>query len=466
MQKIAIALTLVLGLCGPVAAKTLEERVRTAALATYVHGMTAEIAEREVGRAGVPALLALLADPAFPRRDNVVAFLTYLGDDSTSDALVAFLREPPAWVHLPIEDRSLLLTPHALGKMAARGHRRAHDALLGMTAHDGNGGVLASTAARSWQPATLRDELLESAIDALADAGTAAAATRLDEIASAQVVPAIDGKDLRAAARIARHRLRVGSIGGAPGIDREATSAAEFVGGATTGAAGAVDTQSSAHDTGLDYANHVSHTNPMSDDRLDRLMRKASKRVGRTHFAGDVACCVEFHRKGTTRWFGSPGDGLDVIDNETELAAVLDDPVARVKVVRAINYCGGPGTNIIGCAWMGRKGAAVVRLPKGKQEHVLWIHEYGHNVGLDHNTTSGEYIMHGTIYSNRAVTQAECNQYHAPAAASESKVVWIGACADTEGDGIVDNVDNCPLIVNIKQLDLNHNGVGDICELL
>jgi len=27
---------------------------------------------------------------------------------------------------------------------------------------------------------------------------------------------------------------------------------------------------------------------------------------------------------------------------------VMNNPVARVKVVRLINYCGGPGTNIVG----------------------------------------------------------------------------------------------------------------------
>src|SRR5688500_5964664 len=169
--------------------------------------MNAEIAEREVGAAGVPALLALLGDPSFPRRDNVVAFLAYLGDDSATDALLGHLRRPPASVHVPVEDRSLLLTPHALGHLAARGHGRAHQALLDMTAHGGNGGVLADTAARSWQPAALRDDLLESAIAALADAGTPAAAKRLEEIAAARVVPAYDGSDLRAVARTARHRL-------------------------------------------------------------------------------------------------------------------------------------------------------------------------------------------------------------------------------------------------------------------
>jgi hypothetical protein len=352
--------------------------------------------------------------------------------------------------------------------------RRVHGGRQGyatiFSAHGGNGGVLDSAAARSWRPAGLRDDLLEAAIDGLADAGTAAAATRLDEIASARVVPARGGSDLRAAAGAARHRLHGGVIDGAPGIDGEQMSATAFDGStdgfATTAVTRALDTQSAAHAIRFEHANHVSHPDPMTDDRLDRVLRKASKRIGRTHFAEDVACCVEFARRGSARWFGSPGDGLDVIDNQAELTAVLDAAVAGVKVVRAINYCGGPGTNIIGCGWMGRKGAAVVRLPKGKHEAALWVHEYGHNVGLDHNMASSQYIMYPTIGSNKAVTQAECNRYHVPTAGNESDVAYIGVCADTESDGIVDNVDNCPSLVNVDQLDLNRNGVGDVCELL
>ena len=37
---------------------------------------------------------------------------------------------------------------------------------------------------------------------------------------------------------------------------------------------------------------------------------------------------------------------------------------------------------------------------------------------------------------------------------------------DDDGDGVLDNVDNCPLIVNPEQLDENDNGVGDLCEVV
>jgi hypothetical protein len=37
---------------------------------------------------------------------------------------------------------------------------------------------------------------------------------------------------------------------------------------------------------------------------------------------------------------------------------------------------------------------------------------------------------------------------------------------DTDGDGVPDLGDNCPLVANPAQTDSNHNGVGNACELL
>jgi hypothetical protein len=127
-------------------------------------------------------------------------------------------------------------------------------------------------------------------------------------------------------------------------------------------AIGTLDTSTLANDHGLDYANHVNVTNPMTDARLDLLFAEGSLRLGRADFATDTACCTTVSRASTARTFGTPTDGLDAIDNSTELNAVLNNSVARVKVVRAINYCGSTGTNIIGCAWVGGKGMALVRM--------------------------------------------------------------------------------------------------------
>jgi hypothetical protein len=142
------------------------------------------------------------------------------------------------------------------------------------------------------------------------------------------------------------------------------------------------------HDSGLDYVNHVNHTNPMTDARLDEILLDASVRAGREDFGGDTACCVHFHRKGTGGSFGAPGDGLDIVDTDVKMLGVLGNQVARVKVVRVINWCGSPGTNIIGCGYIGAFGTTVVRYGDASSEGALWIHEYGHNVGLGHNTAN------------------------------------------------------------------------------
>ncbi len=43
--------------------------------------------------------------------------------------------------------------------------------------------------------------------------------------------------------------------------------------------------------------------------------------------------------------------------------------------------------------------------------------------------------------------------------------VWVLSPFDTDGDGVAQLSDNCPLIANPTQLDADANGVGDICQL-
>jgi hypothetical protein len=455
------------------AAAPFADTVASAALKTYIHGMTAEIAAREVGAAGVPALLDLLADPAFPRRDNVVAFLAFLAAADGTDGLLRLLQSPPAPLSVPEEDRALLLAPQALGQIAGRGEPAALGALLAMTAGGSNGGVLAGAASRAASPAALRDDLLAMAMRGLAYSGAPAARRRLDDVAAGRVTPAPGGRDLRAAARAARALLDAlhgpgaaapsGPAGGPPAAPATDGSTADT----TTAASGTLDTQASVHDSGLDYANHadVAGTSfEMTDARLDAVLAEGSLRAGRGDFDVDVACCATFSRPAPGRTFGSPGDGLDVVDTGTEVSTVLNDPAARVKVVRAINYCSGPGTNIIGCAWVGGYGAMVVRLSDVGAEAGLWVHEYGHNTGLSHNADS-RYIMHGAnTGANDGVTQGECDAFHAPASGAKATVATTGPCTDADGDRVHDEIDNCPTVSNPDQADANGDGVGDACD--
>jgi hypothetical protein len=54
-----------------------------------------------------------------------------------------------------------------------------------------------------------------------------------------------------------------------------------------------------------------------------------------------------------------------------------------------------------------------------------------------------------------------CEQQCASTSSSTSSTTII---PDTDGDGVLDNIDNCPTICNPQQLDANGNDIGDLCD--
>lgn len=337
---VTVALVVITGRMA--SADALEDRVVAACGRLYIEGISAEIAAAEVGREGVPVLLRLLADPAFRRRDNVVAFLWHLGGPESTDALVHAIESPAGSVDAPEEDRALLLAPQALGHIARRGDARALEALLAMTDPDGDGGAIGRSAVRGRDAARYRRDLRERAYRGLAVSNAPAARTRLADLA----------KGRRAAADPARARAAREALGSSDAASSGTSS--DTVVSPPAAVEPLLDGQARAHDTPITYSNHVDMgASGMRDRDLDHILASASLALGRADFSGDVSCCVELHRSGTAGTFGTSGDGLDVIDDQPDFYAVVGSDGRRAHVVRAILWCGGTLPNVLGCANLG-----------------------------------------------------------------------------------------------------------------
>lgn len=416
------------------------ERVHRAALVTYIHGMTEEIARSEVREEGLPALHALLRDPAFPRRDNVVAFLAYLGDASSVRPLLDLLASPPASLAAPAEERAVLLVPEALGRMAGRGNQEALQALLGWT--DPRADARTSKSLRGIGP-RLEKGVREEAVRALAFTGSATARRRLRSLAANTSAP-VAARTLRLYDQLREKRVPVG-----PGESRQPSS---------------IDPAPRFQSAALTWTNHVSVTSIMLPGYLDYVAADAIRRIGTSDYPGDSACCFTVHREGEGGTFGDYEDSLAWIDDETELETVLAVSDARVKVVNRISWCGAPGTNIIGCGEVSGDSLVVVFLGDLYQDTVLWVHELGHNAGLEHAADARDIMYPYDNGYNNGFTMFECAVLHDPSPLAGISMTDLGVCSDDDADSVHDAIDNCPGTANFDQARSDPDPFGDACD--
>jgi hypothetical protein len=96
--------------------------------------------------------------------------------------------------------------------------------------------------------------------------------------------------------------------------------------------------------------------------------------------------------------------------------------------------------------------------PTTSQKFVRFIAKPGESYDIYYNTKTPVKMYAGEM--PKLNIQKEANII----SVKPSKNNLLYKKADTDGDGIVDNADNCVKVSNIDQQDLDKNGVGDACE--
>jgi hypothetical protein len=170
-----------------------------------------------------------------------------------------------------------------------------------------------------------------------------------------------------------------------------------------------------AHSVLPKYSFHVSrHTSvSLSDSHVDQILSEGMNVLATVDGPDDVSCLIMLERDGSVSSF-NVGDGT--INSQDDYAAVCSIP-GRIHVVNQINYCGGLiSSNIIGCSDTPGGCMIVARLDDLDLEAVCWIHEFGHNCGLQHrNPDNITAVMNRQIdpAESRRVNDAECAAYSA-----------------------------------------------------
>ncbi len=120
----------------------------------------------------------------------------------------------------------------------------------------------------------------------------------------------------------------------------------------------------------------------------------------------DHPCAIEFKMNGGMTTFGSSGDGLNIVDTPAKENAVFAQP-ADIVIVNQLEFCDGQhNPDTLGCGYIGRRKFVV----ECSAWADVYVHEYGHNVGLEHQNQGCDYaIMYSeTDGENDALTRDEC----------------------------------------------------------
>jgi len=160
------------------------------------------------------------------------------------------------------------------------------------------------------------------------------------------------------------------------------------------------------------FSIHVDIAAQLDLDELREHLRSVRSWVESSRGPDDISCCTEIQAI-DLQIFGTPGDGLDVIDSEAKYNLIS----SLHAFVQDIAWCGGP-TSACGCGRIGDDGFLVSVSDNCFVPYVI-AHERLHNAGQVHGTGDPcTFMDSGAI----CLTTYECSNFRSLALASTGGV--------------------------------------------
>lgn len=181
----------------------------------------------------------------------------------------------------------------------------------------------------------------------------------------------------------------------------------------------------------VQYSIHVDVASQVDLAELRVYLAEATHLLQSDQGADDIACCMSLQADSLVV-FGTPGDGLDVIDSPSKFNALN----GRRAIVQTISWCGYDNPSLVGCAEE-PGDTLVVGLDAG-----LWLmsrviaHERGHNASLAHRDENCALMSPSVSYGDGCLNRAECWAYRQLLAGTSLS----GSC-DCMGPAVGDAVD-------------------------
>jgi hypothetical protein len=153
----------------------------------------------------------------------------------------------------------------------------------------------------------------------------------------------------------------------------------------------------------VQYSIHVDVAAQVDLAELRVYLAEATQLFQQDQGADDIPCCMSLQSDSLVV-FGTPGDGLDVIEDADEFDALQ----GRRALVQTISWCGSYNPSLVGCAEQ-PGDTLVVGLDAG-----LWLlsrviaHERGHNATLAHRDENCALMSPSVSYGDGCLNRTEC----------------------------------------------------------